>query len=378
MQTKFCINKHKPLFFLLLSFSSSIIWAQQNRFLYLQTENKQPFYVKIEKQLFSSSAAGYLIIPKLADGAYTLTLGFPKNEWAEQNLQVTINKKDAGYLVKNFGEKGWGFFNWQTMDVVNAADKSKEPAVAQTAVKANEVIAVNKQEEKIPLPILKQTAPVEPEKKLTGIVKFLSVWTLEGIEMLYIDYTNAKPDTIRILIPEEKSVAIVPEQQKAIPDQEKVIIENKVPEVNTPDAEKPAEKVNEKEKTPPVLPQQQATVPVVIKETEKETAVAKPMLPNSDCKIFADDDDFLKLRKKMAAENNDDDMVAVARKVFKSKCFTAGQIKNLCVLFLSDQGKYKFFDAAYPFVSDSYNFKNLQTQLTDNYFINRFKSMLRQ
>ena len=46
-------------------------------------------------------------------------------------------------------------------------------------------------------------------------------------------------------------------------------------------------------------------------------------------------------------------------------------------LFLKDEGKYKIFDAAYPFVSDSYNFSTLETQLTDVYFINRFKVMIR-
>lgn len=100
-------------------------------------------------------------------------------------------------------------------------------------------------------------------------------------------------------------------------------------------------------------------------------------MANSDCKNFASEDDFIKLRKKMAAEDNDDDMVATARKQFKSKCFTVEQVKNLGVLFLKDEGKYKFFDAAYPFVSDSYNFGTLEIQLSDNYFISRFKAMIR-
>lgn len=79
----------------------------------------------------------------------------------------------------------------------------------------------------------------------------------------------------------------------------------------------------------------------------------------------------------MAAENGDDDMVAAARKVFKTKCFTTEQVKNLAVLFLKDEGRYKFFDAAYPFVSDSYNFPELEHQLSDEYFITRFKAMVR-
>ena len=71
-----------------------------------------------------------------------------------------------------------------------------------------------------------------------------------------------------------------------------------------------------------------------------------------------------------------DDMVTVARKVFKTRCFTVEQIKNLGVLFLKDDGKYKLFDAAYPFVSDSGNFSTLQSLLTDEYYINRFNAMI--
>ena len=79
----------------------------------------------------------------------------------------------------------------------------------------------------------------------------------------------------------------------------------------------------------------------------------------------------------MASETVDDDMIAEARKYFKSKCFTVLQLKNLSTLFLDDGGKYKFFDAAYTYVSDAENFINLQAELKDEYYTNRFKAMLR-
>ena len=142
---------------------------------------------------------------------------------------------------------------------------------------------------------------------------------------------------------------------------------------------------NPNAKTDSATAKQEPPVPVVEKKVEvvapapekpKESTV-KPVMLNSDCKATAGEDDFLKLRKKMAAENNDDDMVTIAKKAFKSKCYTTEQVKNLSVLFLKDEGKYKFFDAAYPFVTDAYNFASLETQLTDSYFITRFKVMLR-
>ena len=73
-----------------------------------------------------------------------------------------------------------------------------------------------------------------------------------------------------------------------------------------------------------------------------------------------------------------DAMVSTAKKVFTAKCFTTSQVKNLGFLFLSDKGRYKFFDMAYSYVSDPENFASLQSQLTDQYFLNRFKAMVTQ
>ena len=79
----------------------------------------------------------------------------------------------------------------------------------------------------------------------------------------------------------------------------------------------------------------------------------------------------------MASETNADDMIKAAKKRFKSACYSTEQIKNLSVLFLKDETRYNFFDAAYPFVHDTQNFADLVTALSDEYYITRFKAMLR-
>jgi hypothetical protein len=98
---------------------------------------------------------------------------------------------------------------------------------------------------------------------------------------------------------------------------------------------------------------------------------------NSDCKSSATEEDFLKVRKKMIAQKDENEMISAAQKLFRQKCYSTEQVKNLSVLFLKDDSKYKFFDAAYPFVHDTDNFESLEAQLTDPYFISRFKAMIR-
>lgn len=70
-------------------------------------------------------------------------------------------------------------------------------------------------------------------------------------------------------------------------------------------------------------------------------------------------------------------MILEAAKIFKTKCFTSLQLKNLSALFLNDAGKYNFFDIAYKYVLDAENFTSLQSELKDQYYIDKFKAMPR-
>jgi hypothetical protein len=52
-------------------------------------------------------------------------------------------------------------------------------------------------------------------------------------------------------------------------------------------------------------------------------------------------------------------------------------VRALSELFKTDEGKYKWLDAVYPFVSDAGNFSALGELIKDEYYLNRFKAMLR-
>lgn len=447
------------LFFIFLCISISVN-AQQNHFIYIQTENKQPFYVRQDKNVYSSTASGYLVLSKLKTGSYDLVFGFPKNEWPEQNIRCSLEDKDLGYLLKNFGEKGWGLFNLQSLSVLTANENSKKNDVAKEVrtdafsnmlstvvndptIRENEPVkqevkkritedvkpsvALNSESKKEPLKKVVKEEPKnesvkatelatsnvalnsEPQKEQVkkvinepkidsvkswetvtlksnenikkdyveskvNITKKLANKTTEGLEMVYVDMANGTQDTVRILIPVEKEIL---ENSS-----EKIVINNK-----------PKEEIKEKEANPVIvakdekkketkfleieLPNPNGKVNEVKGDSVRHQSIPQSQMINSDCKNFATNEDFLKLRKKMAAVENPDDMIVVSKKVLKTKCFTTEQLKNLSVLFLSDAGKYSFFDAAYPFVSDSQNYIQLESQLTETYYINRFKVMVK-
>ena len=116
---------------------------------------------------------------------------------------------------------------------------------------------------------------------------------------------------------------------------------------------------------------------VLPKTDSVQTEPAKLVMVNSDCRATATDNDLDKLRVKMLAETGVEERISIARKAFRAKCYYTRQIKALSELFFTDESRYQFLDAAYPFIVDTDNFKSMVSLLTDTYYINRFKAMVR-
>jgi hypothetical protein len=413
--------------------------AQQVHFVYLQTDNGQPFYVKINNKLISSSSEGYIILPELKDGDYQLVVGFPKKEFPEENFNLSIDKKNEGFLLKNFEEKGWQLFNLQTLALIESTNEKaiakveikevdpfsamlanvvkdssilQDHTVAPKPVKPLDTVAtvevkepntnpdtlsfVVRQSPAVPTsPVVTESSVVTEQKPMISMI--LNKEDQDGLQRIYED-RNDGSDTIRIFFPAGKATQPVAANQDS---GEKNIVKNIMP-----DPTPPVENNNSGFTiTPTIIPGADSTIAtgnenntVVIPNSSDDTSQDQNtreserreariiLLPkevtsskvNSDCKAFATTEDFLKLRKKMASENNAENMIKVARKYFKLKCYGTEQIKDLSYLFLTDEGKYMFFDAAYPFTSDSDKYQTLQSQLTDEYYLTRFKAMIRK
>lgn len=392
--------------------------SQLNHFIYLQTDNQQPFYIKYNNRIISSSSSGYLILPKLKDGVVEFAVGFPKSDQQEQQFRYTINNADKGFLLKNFSDKGWGLYDLQTSSIIYAAVKTAETnngtgnAVAPandpfsnmlskvtqdstvktvTVVKETKpVIADTPKPEKVEVAA---TAPVKdtiaaksetkPEKVVEQIVnepewitpakssikqvrKFES---REGADFVFeIGETNGLKDTVRLFIERDTTLNQVVTPAVIDTPKAEIVKKDTIAVVQQPKKEEPVIKKEEVvENKEPVTP------PVVTEPVQKKETVS---LPNSNCKDFATEDDLIKLRRRMASQRKDEQMVNEAKKAFRSKCFTTGQLRNLSALFLTDEGRYRFFDVALPFVTDYGNFKSLGETIQDEYFKKRFIALL--
>jgi hypothetical protein len=92
--------------------------GQHNHYIYIQSDNAQLFYIRKGSEVLSSSASGFIILPRLQPGQQELSVGFPKNEFPEYQFTIEIKGKDRGFALKNFSEKGWGLFDLQSLEVI--------------------------------------------------------------------------------------------------------------------------------------------------------------------------------------------------------------------------------------------------------------------
>lgn len=405
--------------------------AQQYHFVYIQTDNKQPFYIRANNIIYSSSPSGYVVVPKLIGAYQQFTVGFPKNEWPMQTMSIDLGDKDQGYLLKNFSGKGWSLFNLQTMELVSKSAQPAPKPAQSNEIKTDEfsniladVVNTPSLKEEDPKPIKEPTPVLQMgdrsekanEELNTSIKKISSRLSGDGQVMVYLDKQASKTDTIKITIPSSNTapptkvnntkteIKAAPVESKSptaevkLPIEEvkqpvvetNLAVEDQKPEQKAAANPKPKENVQNPAFLSMELPNPNVSVeegkdskPLANTNTEEVTAVspvvaAKPIMINSDCKQTATQEDFLKARKKMVAKDNEDQMVEEAKKMFKQKCYSTDQIKNLSVLLFTDEGKYKLFDAAYPFVYDSQNFKQLESQLTDQYSLARFRALIRK
>ncbi len=405
------------ILFITAGFVSSAQYTQQSKyFVYLQTEPAQPFYIKINGQQLSANASGYLILPQLKEGDYKLVVGFPQEKHPQQTYNFAIDSKDKGYLIKDFGTEGWGLFDLQTMAVQKPLTANQAMAVNNTPVpqpeattpkenvsdftkvlskaandpgllekpKPEPVVEEKKEiviEQPKPQPVEKKkeevvssapqevvTETIEKPKKNTEpqIAESVSKNTnshnnnQSGVMVQYDNKNEAgQPEPVTIFIKEPK---VLPQVQKQTATEAPVA----TPEVK----EQPAVKENQEPSTfqveeKPAMPQEQAP-----EETQKVVNT------NNNCKKFADEDDFLKLRRQMSQKDTDDGMITQAKTAFKSRCYTTAQIKYLSSMFLSNAGKYNFYEAALPHIADTENFASLGSEINDQFYKEKFNTLI--
>ena len=94
--------------------------AQQNWFLYIQSESNQAFYVRIGETIYNSSSVGHLVINGLHDSTYRLAIGFPQTNYREHLFNVPVHKKDHGFELRRLDARSWELYEWQSHETIRS------------------------------------------------------------------------------------------------------------------------------------------------------------------------------------------------------------------------------------------------------------------
>lgn len=430
--------KRIALAVILLAFPCLSVLAQQPAyFLFIQSDDSQPFYVRTQGKVYSSSSIGHLVIAGCKDTIYPLSIGFPGNRYPEQFFTVSIHKKDHGYLLKNENGQNWSLVNWQSQESIHAI---KPPAAASDTLygekKNNDAFAqlmsgvvndtavlyasvklatpINKPADppvtvkKDPPPAIVTTNNQKPVNKDTAVtapvVKTVAApdTTLVKRDAVTTDTKKTagkppvKPVITRISEADDEegkkmtfadisaagadTISIIIPFEKAIQAQ----VAMDVPAAKPQDTGTTT-KVQEKKDTPVVVvkndpPPVQQEVKQAIKDTVTRVVAEPPVAVdavNKTCRNFATDQDVDKLRIKMMDAITAYERTEVAKKILRIKCYSTQQIKALSELFANDEGLYRFLETAYPNVSDPGRFRELSTLLRTEEYANKFKKMVK-
>jgi hypothetical protein len=150
--------------FLLMSLRMTA--QDQQYYLYIQSERSQPFYVRFDGKVLSSSDKGYLILSKLPAGTASMRIGFAKGEIPEHLYKVKVGgPSDQGYLLKADGL--YNIISYATIRPVKNGDVAEaEPASKLTGTPPEPVAAAVAVQE-TPAPVEPAPAPAgEPQKAM--------------------------------------------------------------------------------------------------------------------------------------------------------------------------------------------------------------------
>ena len=377
---------------------SAICFSQKKYVVFIQLNNADNFF--INKTAVSFSEIKFInkdTIPKVEkkDDAFSRLMAGVVNDTAilYNSYVDVVPKKDT---IKTELLKKATVKKDNPVVVINKKDSAKndlvkKDEVKKVAEKTDTVIALIPPRKYKPDTVKTETAVINKiEKKKDSLQtqqprvfaeKLLEEKTDSSVQLIYASINkDGKRDTVYMSVATEKVII-----NKLPPDTINKVAETIVPKKDTV-RELPKEiavsipKTEEKNNAPVLITSKTDSINNVKKDTTSTESKASPKIfvGNTNCKNLATDYDVDKLRVKMIAAENEDDKIFTARKFFRIKCFSTNQIKALSEVFPTDEGRYKLFDTAYPFVSDYGNYPQLSTLLTSQYYINRFSAMIKQ
>lgn len=128
--------------FCVLLFSYQVIG--QTNFLYIQSENNIPYLIQLKGNNYNSNTKGYLMIPQIQNGDYSIVVGLQGDQKQEYTYSFSIADKPKGYSLKLSQEGEWILMDMVTLETIrgltsnNMGANSTEKQVQKLSEKATD------------------------------------------------------------------------------------------------------------------------------------------------------------------------------------------------------------------------------------------------
>ncbi|HVS98406.1 MAG TPA: hypothetical protein VHE54_18060 [Puia sp.] len=101
----------------------------------IASDDRRPFYVRVDSQFYSSTPQGHLLIAPLKDSDYLLSVGFPGQDHAEQRYDFGVHHKDWELQLRKQDDGNWKLYDMQGQNWITA----QEPPATETDTRAGVV-----------------------------------------------------------------------------------------------------------------------------------------------------------------------------------------------------------------------------------------------
>jgi len=362
-------------------------------YIFIEADGQQPFYLKQGNTMVSSSAAGFLILPKIKAAELEFSIGFPKNIYPEVSFYINGTDRDRGFQLKLMEGQGWSLFDRTSLEIIKGETPKTSPIEMQLPKKEEGSFAqllATATDDKSLLERIPKKDSVEKAVPSKAITKpgLTAVATKAGLKDSLAKKEKVILPPISTSVQTEdadvKRLVFVENTNKERPDTITIEIEKK--KTITPIASLKPSKDSSLATTAPSAVAHDTVKTVTMSQLSKpkdgpDTAKANVQVSKASPIVvcdrpIADYKDIRALQKKLLGIASDEEQRNYAVKAFGLKCFNSKQALEIGWFFLDENSRLQLFKALKPLISDKASFGNLEVSFLKEENIMAFRALV--
>jgi hypothetical protein len=343
--------------------------------------------------MVSSSAAGFLILPKITSPEMEFSIGFPKNIYPEVSFYINGTNRDRGFQLKLMEGQGWSLFDRTSLEVIKGEVPKTAPIEMQLSRKEEGSFAkllATATDDKSLLERMPKKDSVEmtPPGKVIKKDGLKAVAAKSGLKdssgkkdkvilppvsisaqmedadtkrMVFIETTNkGRADTITVEIEKNRAVTTIeplkqPQDSTLASRPPGPVANPAIPPDTTTEVSKPKEDVDSV-------------------KANLQLSKASPIIVCD--RPIADYKDIRVLQKKLLGISSDEEQRNYAVKAFGQKCFNTKQALEIGWFFVDEANRLQLFKALKPLIADKASFGNLEVSFLKEENITAFRALV--